>query len=48
MLGFQDLLLLLAAWGTDGDGADLAEPTDDVDFQDLLVLLSSWGPCPTS
>jgi len=41
----QDLLELLAAWGTDGSGADLAEPTDLVDTADLLVLLAAWGPC---
>ena len=43
---FQDLLLLLAAWGTNGSGADIADPTDIVDFQDLLGLLATWGPCP--
>lgn len=49
-VGFSDLLVLLASWGScpqppdpcpanlDGDG--------DVDFGDLLILLSAWGPCP--
>jgi len=45
-VGFPDLLILLAQWGTcpplcfgdiDGDGV--------VDFDDLLLLLGSWGPC---
>jgi uncharacterized membrane protein len=39
---FQDLLLVLFAWGTpdadvDGDGT--------TDFQDLLLVLFFWGPC---
>jgi len=41
----QDLLALLAAWGTDGDGADIAEPLDLVDTNDLLGLLAEWGDC---
>ena len=44
-VSFDDLLLLLAAWGPcpactadiDGDG--------DVGFSDLLALLDAWGPC---
>jgi len=42
----EDLLALLAAWGTDGAGSDLAEPFDVVDTSDLLALLAAWGPCP--
>ena len=45
-VGISDLLDLLAAWGTDGTGADLADPTDVVDIADLLALLAAWGPCP--
>jgi uncharacterized membrane protein len=45
-VGFDDLLAVLAAWGTDGAGADLEAPTDVVDFSDLIVVLASWGPCP--
>ena len=45
MIGFPDLLAVLAAWGpcpgcpedVDGNGA--------VAFEDLLAVLSSWGPC---
>ena len=44
-VGFQDLLAVLAAWGTDGSGAELAEPTNTVDFSDLVALLADWGPC---
>jgi len=40
-----DLLMLLAAWGTDGAGAGLAEPVDFVDTADLLTLLAAWGDC---
>jgi len=40
----DDLLIMLAAWGTDDPAADL---TGDgtVDMDDLLVLLGAWGPC---
>ncbi len=41
-----DLLELLANWGANGPGADIAEPLDVVDVFDLLDLLSNWGPCP--
>lgn len=40
-----DLLTLLAGWGTNGPGADIAEPLDVVDTADLLGLLSAWGQC---
>jgi len=41
-----DLLQMLANWGTDGPGADLAPPYDTVNVSDLLELLSAWGDCP--
>jgi len=41
----NDLLELLANWGTDGNGAAIAEPNDVVNVDDLLALLSAWGPC---
>jgi hypothetical protein len=46
----QDLLALLAAWGTSGGPCDFAGgtpagPDDVVDIQDLLALLSDWGDC---
>ena len=44
-IGVDDLLALLASWGSDGDGADLAEPLDVVDVNDLLILIAQWGPC---
>ena len=45
LVNVTDLLLLLGAWGTDGPGADLAEPLDIVNVSDLLVLLGAWGEC---
>jgi uncharacterized membrane protein len=42
----QDFLLLLANWGSDGPGADIAEPFDEVNVSDFLGLLAAWGPCP--
>ena len=43
LVGFNDLLILLADWG--GTDADL-DGDDLVGFNDLLVLLAAWGPCP--
>jgi hypothetical protein len=42
----QDFLVLLANWGTDGPGADIGEPYDEVGITDFLGLLAAWGPCP--
>jgi len=44
-VGVDDLLIVLANWGTNNAGADLAEPNDVVDVADLLQLLAAWGPC---
>jgi len=41
-----DLLELLANWGADGAGSDLADPDDVVNVFDLLELLAAWGVCP--
>jgi len=38
-----DLLDLLANWGSDGAGADIAEPNDVVNVFDLLALLANWS-----
>lgn len=41
-----DLLELLANWGTNGPGANIADPPNDiVDVFDLLALLAAWGDC---
>ncbi len=43
-VGVNDLLMLIAAWGTSDPVIDI---TGDghVDTDDLLALLSQWGPC---
>ena len=46
VVGFEDLLALLAAWGDcpeppDPCAADL-DDDGDVDFDDLLLLLAGW------
>jgi len=47
MVGVEDLLALLAAWGPCGAScnADL-DGSGSVDTPDLLTLLAAWGPCP--
>ena len=45
VVNVNDLLTLLANWGTGGAGADLASPSDVVNVADLLELLAQWGPC---
>jgi len=43
---FNDVLNLLAAWGScPGCPADV-NGDDNVDFNDLLEVLAAWGPCP--
>jgi polyhydroxybutyrate depolymerase len=44
-VGFQDLLLLLAAWGPCGGCAEDLDGDGEVGFQDLLLLLAGWGEC---
>jgi hypothetical protein len=42
VVGVDDLLVLLSAWGTpDGD----LTGDDMTDVFDLLALLAAWGPC---
>jgi hypothetical protein len=45
-VGFDDLTLLLAAWGPCGVCPEDIDGNGEVDFQDLLLLLAAWGPCP--
>jgi hypothetical protein len=40
----DDLLLLLAGWGTSDPDADIND-SGLVDVDDLLLLLAAWGPC---
>lgn len=46
LVGINDLLLLLAAWGTDPGGPPDLDGNGDVGITDLLQLLAAWGPCP--
>lgn len=44
-VGFDDLLELLGAWGTDAWVFDL-DADGDVGTTDLVALLAAWGACP--
>ncbi len=44
MVGFPDLVAVLAAWGDEGEPEDL-DGSGVVGFGDLLLLLAAWGPC---
>jgi hypothetical protein len=44
-VGIGDLLMLLAAWGTDPGGPPDLDGDGVVGINDLLALLKSWGPC---
>ena len=41
----SDLLILLAAWGTDPGGPPDFDDDGNVGVSDLLFLLGEWGPC---
>ncbi|MHC4414557.1 MAG: FG-GAP-like repeat-containing protein [Planctomycetota bacterium] len=45
-VGIRDLLVLLAAWGTDPGGPPDLDGDGFVGIRDLITLLSEWGPCP--
>jgi len=42
----QDLLILLANWGTNGSGGGDVDGNGAVNTSDLLALLAAWGECP--
>ncbi len=44
-VGILDLLVLLAAWGTDPGGPPDFDGDGMVGILDLLTLLANWGPC---
>jgi hypothetical protein len=44
-VGIQDLLWLLAAWGSDPDGPPDFDGDGFVGIRDLLALLANWGVC---
>lgn len=45
VIGVNDLLDLLAAWGTDPGGPPDLDGDGSVGVNDLLALLAAWGPC---
>ena len=45
MVGFADVLAVLAAWGPCPDCPEDLDDDDVVDFGDLLIVLAAWGPC---
>ena len=45
VVGFGDVLRILAVWGGTGGPEDL-DYSGVVDFADLLIVLAAWGPCP--
>jgi len=44
-IGVDDLLMVIASWGSDDPDADIFED-GTVDVNDLLLVISAWGPCP--
>lgn len=46
-VGFDDLLIVLGAWGPCGSATCVGDLDDDglVNFVDLLLILASWGAC---
>ena len=46
VVNISDLLQLIAAWGTSGDGAEVAAPFDSVDISDILTVVGAMGNCP--
>ena len=47
-VGVTDLIVLLAAWGTDPGGPPDFDGDGNVGITDLIELLRRWGPCPGS
>ena len=43
---FNDILIVLSNFGSDGSAGGDADEDGDVDFNDLITLLSAFGPCP--
>ncbi len=46
VVNVTDLLSLISAWGTGGDGAEIASPYDMVNISDLLGVVGVFGSCP--
>ena len=47
VVDFDDILMILAAYGSEGDSLPEDTNTDGiVDLSDLLGTLATWGTCP--
>ena len=46
LVNITDLLSLIANWGGEGDGAEIAPPYNTIDVSDLLALIAKFGSCP--
>jgi hypothetical protein len=42
----EDLLSLIGAWGTSGNGAEIVAPYDTINVSDLLAIVAAFGSCP--
>ena len=42
---FEDLLILLTAWGPCDECPEDLDGNGAVEFNDILLLLATWGPC---
>ncbi|MDP7004902.1 MAG: hypothetical protein QF718_01655 [Phycisphaerales bacterium] len=45
-VNINDLLSVLAGWGTSANGAEIAEPYDVIDVADILAVIPALGNCP--
>ena len=45
-VNITDLLQLISAWGTSGDGAEVTAPFNSVDISDILAVVGAMGNCP--
>ena len=45
IVGVQDLLMVIAAWGLNGPHPEDLDGNQTVDVLDLLILIAAWGPC---
>jgi hypothetical protein len=45
IVGFSDLIRVLAAWGPCADCPEDLDDDGTVGFADLLQILSNWGAC---
>ena len=45
VVSVEDLLLLIADWGTCSNCDADFDSNNEVDVEDLLVLIAAWGPC---